>query len=64
MGALFGMKIDRCDDLTDAISCLRATGRRVFAAALDRDSVKSYNKDKKYEYKYDTKYRNRKMYIF
>ena len=40
MGALFGMKIDRCDDLTDAISCLRATGRRVFAAALDRDSLK------------------------
>ena len=40
MGALFGMKIDRYDDLTDAIACLRATGRRVFAAALDRDSVR------------------------
>ncbi len=47
MGALFGMRIDRCDDLTDAIFCLRAAGRRVFAAALDRDSVRLGSFDKR-----------------
>ncbi len=35
MGTLFGMKIDRVDSITDAIRCLQASGRRVFAAALD-----------------------------
>lgn len=40
MGTVFGMKIDRYSDICDAISLLRAQGRRVFAAALDRDAVK------------------------
>ena len=35
MGTLFGMKIDRVDDLCGAIKLLQAGGRRVFAAALD-----------------------------
>lgn len=35
MGTLFGMKIDRVDSISGAISLLRASGRRVFAAALD-----------------------------
>ena len=39
MGALFGMKIDRVDSLTDAVSVLKEQGRRVFAAALDRTAV-------------------------
>lgn len=40
MGTVFGMKIDRYADICDAIALLRAQGRRVFAAALDRDAVK------------------------
>ena len=40
MGTLFGMRIDRYSDICNAISILRAQGRRVFAAALDRDSKK------------------------
>ena len=40
MGTLFGMRIDRYSDICNAISILRAQGRRVFAAALDRDSQK------------------------
>ena len=40
MGTLFGMKIDRYSDISEAISLLRGAGRRVFAAALQRDSIK------------------------
>lgn len=40
MGTLFGMKIDRYSDICEAVAILRAQGRRVFAAALDRDAVK------------------------
>lgn len=40
MGTVFGMKIDRYADICDAILLLRSQGRRVFAAALDRDAVK------------------------
>ena len=35
MGTLFGMRIDRVDSILEAIKCLQADGRRVFAAALD-----------------------------
>ena len=35
MGTLFSQKIDRTDDLPSVIEALRASGRRVFAAALD-----------------------------
>ena len=35
MGTLFNQRIDRASDLTVAIEGLRASGRRVFAAALD-----------------------------
>lgn len=38
MGALFSMKIDRVDSVSDAICALRSGGRRVFAAALDREA--------------------------
>lgn len=38
MGTVFGMKIDRVADMKDAVECLRREGRRVFAAALDRNS--------------------------
>ena len=38
MGALFSMKIDRVDSVSDAICALRGGGRRVFAAALDREA--------------------------
>ena len=40
MGTVFGMKIDRFSDICDAVAILRAQGRRVFAAALDRNAVK------------------------
>ena len=39
MGAILGMKIDRVDSLANAVSALKAQGRRVFAAALDRTAV-------------------------
>ena len=35
MGALFSLKIDRVNSIVDAIDSLRASGRRVFGAALD-----------------------------
>lgn len=35
MGTLFRMKIDRVDSIPEAIRCLQADGRKVFAAALD-----------------------------
>ncbi len=35
MGAVFSMKIDRVDKISEAVKTLRAGGRRVFAAALD-----------------------------
>ena len=40
MGALFGLKVCKVDSIPEAVSGLRACGRRVFAAALDPDSVK------------------------
>ena len=40
MGTLFRMRIDRTDDLAGYISILRASGRRVFAAALDACAVR------------------------
>jgi TrmH family RNA methyltransferase len=40
MGTVFDVRIDRVDDLPLAVEKLRGYGRRVFAAALDRDSVK------------------------
>lgn len=39
MGTLFGMKVTSIDDLSAAICFLRRSGRRVFAAALDRGAV-------------------------
>ena len=39
MGTLFTMKIDKVDSLVDAISILRDSGRRVFAAALDETAL-------------------------
>ncbi len=47
MGTVFGMKVDRYTDICDAISLLREQGRRVFAAALDRDAVKLGSFEKK-----------------
>ena len=38
MGTLFNQPIDRANDLPSAIEGLRASGRRVFAAALDEDA--------------------------
>lgn len=35
MGTLFGIRIDRVDNISLAVSALRAQGRRVFASALD-----------------------------
>lgn len=35
MGTLFGVRVDRVDDLCAAIRALQTSGRRVFAAALD-----------------------------
>ena len=40
MGTLFGMRVDRVDDFASAVRCLRERGRRVFAAALERDAAK------------------------
>ena len=40
MGTLFSQRIDRTDDLPLAIEALRASGRRVFAAALDENAVR------------------------
>lgn len=40
MGTLFGMKIDRVDSISGAVRQLRASGRRVFAAALDHKAQK------------------------
>ncbi len=39
MGAAFGIDIDAVESLTEAVACLRSLGRRVYAAALDRDAV-------------------------
>ncbi len=39
MGAVFGVKIDAVPSMPDAIGVLRSSGRRVFAAALDRTAV-------------------------
>jgi len=39
MGTLFGMKIDIVDSLPRAAEILKGLGRRVFAAALDREAV-------------------------
>ncbi len=38
MGTLFSQRIDRTDALSDYIACLRESGRRVFAAALDESA--------------------------
>lgn len=40
MGALFAMPITRVDDLADAITELRAGGRRIYAAALDEQAAR------------------------
>lgn len=40
MGPLFSMPVTRVDDLTAAVERLVASGRRVFAAALDETAVK------------------------
>ena len=40
MGTVFSMKIDRVDSMSDAVRALSDAGRRVFAAALDRDSLR------------------------
>ena len=40
MGTLFGIKIDRVDDVSVAVKKLRESGRRVFASALD-DSARA-----------------------
>lgn len=40
MGTVFGVRIDRAEDIPCAVRALRKSGRRVFAAALDRDSEK------------------------
>lgn len=40
MGTLFRQKIDRTDRLTEIIGQLRKSGRRVFAATLDRDALR------------------------
>ena len=37
-GTVFGTRIDRITDILQAIEDIRASGRRVFAAALQRDS--------------------------
>ena len=39
MGTLFGMKIDVVDSLPRAAEMLKGLGRRVYAAALDREAV-------------------------
>jgi len=40
MGTVFGMRIDRVKDIALTTACLRQAGRRVFAAALDREARK------------------------
>jgi TrmH family RNA methyltransferase len=40
MGAMFGLQVCKVDSIPDAVAALRKGGRRVFAAALDRDAVK------------------------
>lgn len=40
MGSVFSMKIDRVDSIPDAVRSLQASGRRVFAAALDERAVR------------------------
>lgn len=40
MGTLFGMRIDRVDDICRAVKILQGGGRRVYAAALESDSCK------------------------
>ena len=40
MGTMFGIRIVRVADIPCAVKALRENGRRVFAAALDRDSEK------------------------
>lgn len=40
MGPLFSMPITRVDDLAAAVQSIKASGRRVFAAALDDTAVK------------------------
>ena len=40
MGTLFAARIDRASDMPEAVKALREGGRRVFAAALERDSEK------------------------
>lgn len=39
MGALFRMRIDRCESLTPVINAYRRSGRRVLGSALDRDAM-------------------------
>lgn len=39
MGTLFGISVSIADDLAPSVSALRQCGRRVFAAALDRDAA-------------------------
>lgn len=38
MGNLFGVRVDRVSDMSCAIKAFRQNGRRVFAAALERDA--------------------------
>ncbi|MBE6599934.1 MAG: RNA methyltransferase [Ruminococcaceae bacterium] len=38
MGAIFSIEIVAVESMSEAISALRANGRRIFAAALDRDA--------------------------
>lgn len=40
MGTLFTMPISRVDDMVATIECVKASGRRVFAAALDENAAK------------------------
>ncbi len=39
MGAAFGIDVDVVPSLTEAVALLRSLGRRVYAAALDRDAI-------------------------
>ena len=40
MGTVFGARIDRVSDMKSTVKALRKNGRRVYAAALERDSAK------------------------
>ncbi len=40
MGAVFSMRIDRVEDIPDAVRSLKFCGRRVYAAALDDKALK------------------------